>query len=597
MCRIFGLVGTARRRDELVSIGSQLCAALTHGGPDGDAVLARDGVLLGSTRLAISDPDGGWQPFSAHGWTVVFNGEIYNVDALRARLADQGRSLRTGCDGELLPHLLAQHGPAATGMLDGMFAFAALHEPSGRLVLARDPMGIKPLFLFADGTQLGFASEIGPLLRLRDQPVRIDLDSLERYFRMKAVFGAQRDDGALGDPTIAAGVLSLPPGGTLVWEADRGARLVCEVGPTDTWDHAVDATDLPTLFDDVVASMVPLDVDFGVMVSGGLDSGIVARLAAAHRRRPSPLQAFTVAPAEHSAFDELPHAREVARYVDAHTHVVRVGSPDIVKRLPDVVAALGQPNSDPISLSTYLLFESVREQGLPVILTGDGSDEFFGGYDRLRALGATGDLAAYVDALAGVPGGWLDGMWRDDVRDEVRHARRPDALTPDADGAPSRSRAGRLRRALEFEQRHRMPAYHLMRVDHLSAAHGVEARVPFCRPAVAALCASLEPAQMFAGDRSKVALTVTALRERWVPASIAARPKQPFTFRLSEQLSDDATLSWVREVLTDPSSGPWFAPERVEATVADFETKRTEPLAHAVWALLVLVLWQTGVAA
>lgn len=190
MCRIFGLVDGSLRREQLEQLGRRMCDLLHHGGPDGRCHRVTGSTPLGSTRLAISDPEHGWQPFTAHGWTVVFNGQLYNAEALREGLTQRGVRLRTRCDGEVLPHLLARHGAALHPYLDGMFAIAAHHAETGRLLLLRDAAGVKPLYLFHHGERLGFASEIPALLKLRRTRPRVDPDGLERYFRLKSAYGA-----------------------------------------------------------------------------------------------------------------------------------------------------------------------------------------------------------------------------------------------------------------------------------------------------------------------------------------------------------------------------------------------------------------------
>ncbi|MYW67542.1 asparagine synthase (glutamine-hydrolyzing) [Streptomyces sp. SID8379] len=588
MCRIFGLLDPHLGHDALHRLGEQTAGLLRHGGPDGHAHRVFDGGLIGGTRLAISDPAHGWQPFTRDGLTVFYNGEIYNAPALRRQLAAEGVQFSTDCDGEVIAPLFARHGTGAAALLDGMFAIAVHEQRTGRLTLIRDQAGIKPLYLFADGGRFGFASELAALLRLRGTAVQVDPDALDRYLRFKAPFGAVPAPGALGDPTMVEGVHALPPGHALQ-VTPGGAPRVTRVAEVAATRHTDPVADLGRLLPEAVAGMLPTDVPYCSVLSGGLDSSVVTTLAA---RAAGPVQTFTVVPRKKSAYDELAYAQLVAETTGSPLEQVPVGGGDIPALLPAVVASLGQPNSDPIIVSTYRLFRAVREAGYPVALTGDASDELFGGYDRFRALARSGDATGYRDALAGVPAAWQRSLYTDGALARLETAARPD------DGPWARSHAcppTAADAATDFELRHRLPVYHLQRVDHLSAAHAVEARVPFCRNGVTALGRSLTLAQKLGPDDTvKITLARAAARHGWAPDAVLNRPKQPFTFRLADHLLDEQglALDWARQVLTDPAARRgWFAPDRVEKLLAEFEERRTEPLAHTVWALLVLELW------
>ncbi|MFE9552324.1 asparagine synthase (glutamine-hydrolyzing) [Streptomyces sp. NPDC006703] len=588
MCRIFGLLDSRLSHDELHGLGEEMAHLLHHGGPDGHAHRVFDGVLAGGTRLAISDPNSGWQPFTADGVTVFYNGEIYNAPELRRQLAAEGVQFRTDCDGEVLAPLFARHGAAAARLLDGMFAIVAYDHASRRLTLVRDQAGIKPLYVFAEAGRFGFASEVPALLRLRGGGVRLDADSLDRYLRFKAVYGAVPDPGALGDPTLIEGVRSLPPGHALE-VAPGSAPVVSRVAEVGAAQHTDSIGELSATLPELVAGMLPSDVPYCAVLSGGLDSSIVTTLAA---RAAGPLQTFTVVPRTPSAFDELPFAELVARSTGSRLEQVRVGGADLPELLPAVVRSLGQPNSDPIIVSTYRLFQAVREAGYPVALTGDASDELFGGYDRFKALAHSGDSHAYRRALSGLPAEWHEALYTEQARDHLHSVRRGD---DGPWGAPLPPGVSPAEAATEFELRHRLPVYHLQRVDHLSAAHSVEARVPFCRNGVTALGRGLRLDQKIGPDGTvKATLAAAAARDGWAPDAVINRPKQPFTFRLSDHLLDDGAvaLDWARQVLTDPAAQRGiFETAQVEKVLAQFEERRTEPLAHTVWALLVLELW------
>jgi asparagine synthase (glutamine-hydrolysing) len=312
--------------------------------------------------------------------------------------------------------------------------------------------------------------------------------------------------------------------------------------------------------------------------------------ALAALERTDPLHTFTIVPATASRFDETGYAREVARRYGTVHHEVVVDSRQLPHRLPAVVRRLGQPNADPITVSTDVLFEAVSAAGFKVALTGDGSDEVFAGYARFVAASRGGPLSDYIDNIAGVA---------PSIREELLSPELAAAAVPvvtDSAVFARRFTADPLLAAMEFELAHRLPVYHLQRVDHLSATYAVEARVPFCQPAVRAAGRALPAAGLIgADDRVKKALTEVAVERDWVPASVARRPKQPFTFSLAENLfqPDGGFMTWAREVLLDPVAARrgLFRPGAVEKLCVRAEEQRSEPIAQALWSLVVLELW------
>jgi asparagine synthase (glutamine-hydrolysing) len=234
-----------------------------------------------------------------------------------------------------------------------------------------------------------------------------------------------------------------------------------------------------------------------------------------------------------------------------------------------------------------VLFEAIAADGFKVALTGDGSDEVFGGYDRFRRARGGGDLGAYVDDIGSMPAALRREVLCPDLAD-------PPTVLDEPGFAESYARDP-LGTVMAFEVAHRLPVYHLQRVDHLSATHAVEARVPFCQPAVRALARTLPgPARIGADGRVKKALTETAARRGWVPESVVRRPKQPFTFSLAENLfAEPLTSRWVHDVLLDPGAalGDVVRPGAAARLLRVAAEVRDERAAQAVWSLLVLELW------
>lgn len=582
MCRIFGLLDPALTVGEARAAGEQQLRDLWHGGPDSGHLHVAPGLLLGATRLAINDVEHGDQPFRSGRQTVFYNGEIYNGMALRTTMP--GATWRTRCDGEILPRLLSRHGTDARARLDGMYAVAAWDEEDRSLLLIRDPAGVKPLYFFRDGRRFGFASEIPALVALRGQGARPDLAGLEAYLRFRGGYGRPADAGL---PTAVVGVMSLEPGAALRVRADGRTTYSPPLPPAPA---ALDGADSPTrlaeVLQEAVVATTMSDVPYCAVLSGGLDSSAVTAMAA--RSASGPLHTFTVVPAGSSRFDESAFAREVAsRYRTVH-HEVVVEPAELPSRLPAVVRRLGMPNADPITVSTHVLFEAISAAGFKVALTGDGSDEIFAGYGRFRAASRGAPVTAYADDVAGVP-----AKLRAELLSPEFAAHAAESVIESAEFR-RRYRDQPLRAVMEFEQRHRLPVYHLQRLDHLSAAHAVEARVPFCQTAVRDVARSLSPEALIAPDgRVKKALTEAA--RPWVPASVITRPKQPFTFSLSENLfgDDGSFLEWAREVLLDQVAvgRGLFRHGAVEKLCLRAAEQRSEPMAQALWSLLVLELW------
>jgi asparagine synthase (glutamine-hydrolysing) len=289
----------------------------------------------------------------------------------------------------------------------------------------------------------------------------------------------------------------------------------------------------------------------------------------------------------------------VASRFGTRHHQVEIDPATFPDLIPDVVWHLGQPNADPITLSTFALFKSVKEAGFKVALTGDASDEFFGGYDRLRtAVGATGDWAgAYLDALAAVPRRTRLGLYSAEYRAAL-------AATPsycqrlgETLAADTRTRLGVLS---DVEVSHRLPAYHLRRVDHLSMAHSVEARIPFCQRSIVEIAGALPDAYKIGGGRVKKVLYEAAAGQ--LPDSVLNRPKQPFTLPITAMLHDGSTLmTYARDMLHPDrlSRRGLLDPAAVRGLFEQQLQQPNDEAALAIWSLLIFETWadQFGIGA
>ncbi|MFE7513332.1 asparagine synthase (glutamine-hydrolyzing), partial [Streptomyces sp. NPDC057540] len=584
MCRILGSFAAGADRPEPAQLAA-VSARQRHGGPDEHQVLSGPGWSLGCDRLAVTDPCGGQQPYRLPhlpGILAVLNGEIYNHAELRRTLAARGHRFPDRCDGTVLPALYAEYGTAFAEHLDGMFAVALLDlRPGGtRLVLAVDDMGMKPLHLHHDpyDGSTRFASEIPALLAFEGVRISPRDDALDTVLATRTSFSTH---------TALDGVDALPPGATAVVRPGA-APVVRRRGPHRTTPHG----DTQDVLRHEVRRLARAEVPVCAVTSGGLDSGLVTALAAEQARETDapPLHTFHLTYRGRWPDSEAAHARSVARRARTVHHEVAVDPDELGSLLTRTVRHLGQPNADPITVSTYALFRAVRQSGFTVALAGDGADELFGGYDRMRAALAAGPewAGAYTDALSAAPRLLREHLYTADYRAYIADTgSAADRIEQELRSAEAVG-ADRLTAMTAFETRWRLPAYHLRRLDHLSMAWAVEARLPFCQPSVVAHARSL-PVAARTGKR--------ALYEaggELLPASVLNRPKQPFTLPVAAMLAPGGPLlDLVRELLSPARLvlGGKIRADRVAKLLAGHLERPTPQAALTLWSLAVHELW------
>ena len=408
MCGIYGRVG---HRDDALDLAA--VRSLHHRGPDAAGLYvdpyAEPSVALGHARLAIQDlSDAGRQPMQtpAGDLVLVFNGEIYNFLTLRRQLEADGCQFQSHSDTEVILHLYARHGDAMLGRLEGMFALALWDRPRKRMLLARDPSGIKPLFWRQPTSDtLVFGSELKALLQDPTCPRVPDVHALAGYL------------GYLYVPTPRTpfvGLHHLRPGHALVWSEGRLTETTFSTyraGPKPTFASLHDATDaLDRLLRDVVAEHMIADVPVGAFLSGGIDSSLLVALMQQLRKASgasSPLRTFTVGFGQEGAgLDETTPAAEIARALGVSHEVIRVDAELARTGLQHVVEQFDAPFGNPTALMTDVLCRDAR-RGVTVAVTGDGGDEAFGGYPRYRATWA---LAATQRLPTTLRAQWLPAL-------------------------------------------------------------------------------------------------------------------------------------------------------------------------------------------
>lgn len=589
MCGIAGLWSPPGAEPPRAEELRTMVGALHHRGPDGQGLRIDGAIGLGHARLSIIDLEGGAQPLANEDeriW-VVFNGEIFNYLELRAELIAQGHRFRTASDTEVLVHLYEQHGEAFVERLNGQFAIALWDGPRQRLVLARDRVGIRPLFHAEVDGRIAFASEIKSLFTLPGLARRLDAGGLAGTFGYWAPLGAD---------TVFEGVRQLPPGHLLV--LDAGGRRQHRY-----WDWNFDAAhstacddslaeELHALMVDAVRLQLRADVPVGAYLSGGLDSSIITTLIARHTA--TPLRSFSLT-FEDAEFDESSHQQALVQHLRTDHSSMRATRAAIAAAFPRMVWHAEAPVVRTAPTPMMLLADSVRAAGYKVVLTGEGADEAFGGYDlfkeaALRRFVARSPSSRWRPALLGrlypylthspaaarsLTQGWF-GSGLDRVDDPgFAHAMRlattrrvfqffrPEwrerLLGWDADAAlaaeipESFSRWQPLERDQYVEAHTLMSGYLLAaQGDRVAMAASIEARFPFLDHRVIEFACRLPPRLKLRGLYEKVLLKRAFGRE--LPPSIVRRSKQPYRAPDSACFFDgDRPRDWVADLLAAPS--------------------------------------------
>ncbi|MBV9623752.1 MAG: asparagine synthase (glutamine-hydrolyzing) [Acidobacteria bacterium] len=376
MCGIAGILEFKDDNAADRALVARMCKVMAHRGPDDQGVYAEGRIAVGMRRLSIVDLAGGHQPITNEDGSVwiVFNGEIYNHGELREELIRRGHSYRSRSDTETIVHLYEEYGAAAVTHLRGMFAFAIWDSKQKRLFIARDRLGIKPLYYTATADRFLFGSEIKVLLEHPDVRPEFNRAALPEYLAFGYLSGTD---------TMYQGIRKLMPGHWL--EISERGELKIE----QYWDLET-AADKPAhaeayyvnsyreLLEEAVQSHLMSDVPLGVFLSGGVDSSAVAALATRIRREP--VETFSVGYAEQD-YSELPYARTVAGHLHSLHHEVLISSQDFFAALPKLIWHEDEPIVWPSSVSLYFVAQLARER-VKVVLTGEGSDETLAGYTR-----------------------------------------------------------------------------------------------------------------------------------------------------------------------------------------------------------------------
>lgn len=620
MCGICGIVDFERPVEDGAARVAAMNETLRHRGPDDDGSLVRPHAALAMRRLSVIDLEGGRQPIASEDGKrhIFYNGETYNFLELRDNLVAKGHVFTSRTDTESVLHHFEEYGADGLARLNGMFAFAVLDEKNNRLTLARDHVGIKPLYYCARGTRLYFGSEIKALLTHPDVPRDLDLTALTHYLAHLYV---------PSERTIFKHIRRLPPGHYLVHDKNGADEPVAYWKLPEETRHITEdqaAEELLELLSIAVRQQLVSDVPLGAFLSGGVDSSVVVALMA---RAGGRVETFSIGFKE-PGFDERPFARRVAEHCGAEHHEFVLDYPGIAEFLPQLVRMFDQPFADASAIPAFLLAREARRH-VTVALSGNGGDELFGGYDKYRAESLNRYLMlAPAAARRAVLKRFESARESADLGDRNRRIRRmleyslepPDRrpvswttgfgvadqkrlFRPEVAAALDLenifepwTRAFNSAPALDAVSRQMradigvyLPDNNLLKDDITGMAASLEARVPLLDRRVVEFAAALPPGLKIRGNELKYILKKVA--RTLVPAEVIDRPKQGFTVPVGRWINGE--LAGFADDALDPAAEPfdeYFNPKEMHALLEQHRKGRADN-AMRLWALMILRVW------
>jgi asparagine synthase (glutamine-hydrolysing) len=621
MCGIAGQFNFVRKEPVEPDTIRRMTESIRHRGPDAEGYFIAGPVGLGFRRLSIIDLAGGHQPMSDAEETVwvIFNGEIYNYRELRAELQSKGHQFRTKSDTEVIVHGYKEWGTEVFNHLNGMFGLAIWDVPNQRLVVARDAMGIKLIYYEIDNGTLTFGSEIRPIHAAKDSQPEVDPVALNLFLRFRYTPSPL---------TIFQGIRKLAPGTMLVVEKGqcrekRWYKFIPTPFPTPKKKEEA-ASELLDLYRSAVKRHLLSDVPVGVLLSGGLDSGLLLALM---NEQGGPWPAYTVGYGQSFEDDELTDAAETAALLGARHIRVKLDQTEFERSLPKIVECLEEPIATSSIVPMYFVSQRAR-QDVKVALIGQGPDELFGGYKRhlgihygswwrglpaglrsmaglavnrlprnemlkrgVRSLGSDDRLTRYQHVFSLAPPETVDGLFRDDILPQRNGHELVDYWR---ELLPQMKYTDELGGFQLLEVRSSLPDELLMYADKLSMAHSLEVRVPYLDRTVVEYVQRLGAnLKVRKGTRKWLHRQVC---QSYLPPRILKRKKRGFAANVVDQWFHSSLNGALPEVLLDESSLMYglLSPKPVRSLLQDHQSGRQDN--HKLLFSLVMVeQWLRGV--
>ncbi len=622
MCGIAGLLYFDPQKRVEINAVKRMCDAIIHRGPDDEGFHVDGNIGLGMRRLKVIDLTTGHQPISNEDgriW-IVFNGEVYNFPELRHELEGKGHTFSTHTDTETIVHAYEEYGDDCVHRLNGMFSFAIWDSRHSRILIARDRVGVKPLYYYQDSTFLAFGSEIKAILECQDVPRRLNFDALNAFLTFEYIPAPL---------SILDGIQKLPPGHLLVIQNGKSSLK-------QYWDMSYDVSqsfksqtaleeELYALLEDSTKLRLISDVPLGAFLSGGVDSSTIVQIMAHVMEQP--VKTFSIG-FDDASYNELDYARQIAKQFNTEHHE-RTIQPEIVNLVEHFCQYLDEPLGDVSVFPTYLVSQ-LAKQHVTVVLSGDGGDELFAGYDWYVANQLDGvyrKIPAFIrnmlpKLLNAVPpssqkkglinkvkrfveGASLDPSlqhyrWNMFLTEMTRHQLYSSDVTKALNGRRPEDRfiqyLGKVQEADPLWQQEYADFKTflvddvLMKVDRMSMAHSLEARAPFLDYRVVEFASRVPSQHKMRGATTKWLLK--KCMETKLPHEILYRKKEGFSIPMKNWLREE-----LRPLMEDTLSRDrikkdgFFSEDTISRLKADHVSGRVNN-AHQLWSLMVFHFWK-----
>jgi asparagine synthase (glutamine-hydrolysing) len=622
MCGICGMVNSDFEKTVEQPLIKKMCDAIYHRGPDDDGIYVHKNVGIGMRRLSIIDLVTGKQPISNEDGSVwiVFNGEIYNHKHIRNELEARGHIFSTNTDTETIVHAYEEYGRDCVQKLNGMFAFAIWDNRKKQLFLARDRIGIKPLYYYFDKKKFIFGSELKSILKVKDIPKRIDLTALDNFLTFEYIPAPL---------SIFEDIKKLPPGHTLILKNNS-------ISIQQYWDLQVKANqfenkqaeqNLTELLQDAVKIRLMSDVPLGAFLSGGVDSSTLVALMS--QVMDQPVKTFSIG-FEDQTYNELNYARMIAKKFNTEHHEFII-KPNAVELADNLLQFLDEPFGDFSIFPTYLVSKMAREY-VTVVLSGDGGDELFAGYDTYiadRMAGyytkfpgwfRNGFISRILEAVPPSPKKkglinrakrFVEGMR---LPEDLHHTRwmiflqqmeRELLFTNDIKGGMVEKDSykfirnyfnnvipqsdDKINQQMYVDVKTYLVDNILVKVDRMSMATSLEARVPFLDHRFAEFAATVPGNKKLQGKKSKLILKQSM--EELLPKEILYRGKEGFSIPIKNWIKEDLKPMMMDILSADKIKREGFFNVDFVEKLKREHLNGVENHSHRLWALMIFGKW------